>query len=132
LTRLSVERGAAVEQEGTAGFVVACAHCGAELDVQGLALSLLAAMAASTANRRTEPKNVAPLCEGLRPREEQVLQLVAEGWRVTSIADRLGISDHTVRKHLQGVYRKVGVRSQAELVEWVHAMSESRTWEAGR
>ena len=29
-------------------------------------------------------------------------------------------------EHLQGVYRKVGVRSQAELVEWLHAMSDSR------
>jgi DNA-binding CsgD family transcriptional regulator len=39
-----------------------------------------------------------------------------------------------VRKHLQGVYRKVGVRNQAELVEWVHAMSDphASSSEAGR
>lgn len=110
--------------EGTAGFVVACAHCGAELDVQGLTLALLTAMAASTASSNTGPSNVARRYKGLRPREEEVLQLLAEGWRVTSIAERLGITDHTVRKHLQGVYRKVGVRNQAELVEWLHAMSQ--------
>jgi DNA-binding NarL/FixJ family response regulator len=127
VTRASVEKGASVADAGTTGFVVACAHCGAELDVQGLTLSLLAAMAASTAGQTTGPSLASRWCEGLRPREEEVVQLLFEGWRVTSIAERLGITGNTVRKHLQRVYRKVGVRNQTELVEWLHGMSLPHT-----
>jgi len=53
----------------------------------------------------------------LSPRELEVLQPFMEGRRVAKIARRLSISPHTVRNHLQSIYRKLGVRSQAELIE---------------
>lgn len=53
----------------------------------------------------------------LSPREMEVVRLFMEGHRVSNIAGVLYISQHTVRNHLQSVYRKLGVSSQAELIE---------------
>lgn len=50
----------------------------------------------------------------LRPRELEVLQLLAAGRRNRAIADDLGISENTVKFHVAGVYRKLGVSSRAE------------------
>jgi DNA-binding CsgD family transcriptional regulator len=50
-------------------------------------------------------------------REKQILQLVGEGKRPSTIADLLFLSEHTVRNHLKRLYRKLGVHSAAELRE---------------
>jgi DNA-binding CsgD family transcriptional regulator len=55
--------------------------------------------------------------DSLSSRESEVAQLLLEGDRVSSIARGLFISRHTVRNHLQSIYRKLGVGSQAELIE---------------
>jgi DNA-binding CsgD family transcriptional regulator len=62
----------------------------------------------------------APACPDLdllSPRESEVVQLFMEGQRVSNIAGILFISQHTVRNHLQSIYRKLEVSSQAELIE---------------
>lgn len=46
-------------------------------------------------------------------RELEVLGLVAKGMTNRGIAARLGISEHTVRRHLQNLFRKLGVSSRA-------------------
>ena len=43
--------------------------------------------------------------------------------RGPAIAERLYISQSTVRNHLKAIYRKVGVSSQSELIEWVASLS---------
>lgn len=48
----------------------------------------------------------------LTPREREVLQLIAEGHTNSSIAERLVISPHTVRTHVQHVLQKLGVHSK--------------------
>ena len=53
----------------------------------------------------------------LSEREREILSELAAGSRVPSIATRLFISPHTVRNHLKAIYRKLGVGSQAELIE---------------
>jgi DNA-binding CsgD family transcriptional regulator len=50
---------------------------------------------------------------GLTARELEVLRLVAAGRSNHAIAVELFISDHTVRRHLQNVFRKLGVSSRA-------------------
>ncbi len=51
----------------------------------------------------------------LTRREIEVLQLVAAGRRNREIAGQLCISTKTVEFHLRNVFRKLGVRSRAEL-----------------
>lgn len=60
------------------------------------------------------------LVERLRlvsPREWEVLERLRTGLRVATIARELSISPNTVRNHLKSIYRKLGVRSQTELLE---------------
>jgi DNA-binding NarL/FixJ family response regulator len=45
-----------------------------------------------------------------------VLELVARGWRNREIGAALFIAPGTVRKHLDNVYAKLGVRSCAQVV----------------
>jgi DNA-binding CsgD family transcriptional regulator len=57
----------------------------------------------------------------LTEREREVLTQLASGDRVPAIAKKLFISPHTVRNHLKGIFRKVGVGSQTALLERVRA-----------
>ncbi len=50
---------------------------------------------------------------GLTAREVEVLRLVAEGKTNREIATALILSDHTVRRHLQNIFNKIGVSSRA-------------------
>jgi DNA-binding NarL/FixJ family response regulator len=47
----------------------------------------------------------------LTPREAQVLELLAAGCRHVEVAERLGVSPHTVSSHAKNIYRKLGVRN---------------------
>lgn len=55
---------------------------------------------------------------GLSEREREVLELVGEGLPNKRIAQRLGITERTVKGHLTTIYRQIGVtdRLQAALV----------------
>jgi DNA-binding NarL/FixJ family response regulator len=55
------------------------------------------------------------------PREWEVLERLRTGLRVSTIARELEISPNTVRNHLKSIYRKLGVRSQTELLEQLRA-----------
>ena len=61
-----------------------------------------------------EPLAAAAEVEGLSPREKDILELLAEGFPNKQIADRLGLTDGTVRWHLRHVYHKLHVRSRTE------------------
>lgn len=54
--------------------------------------------------------------ELLTSRELEVLGAIMEGFTNKEIARRLGISLHTVKFHVESVFRKLGVRSRAEAV----------------
>jgi DNA-binding NarL/FixJ family response regulator len=47
-------------------------------------------------------------------REREVLKLVAHGLTNGEIADRLYLSESTVKSHLSSTFRKLGVSSRAE------------------
>ena len=55
--------------------------------------------------------------EVVSPREQEVLELLVQGHRVSKIAEALFVSPHTVRNHLKSLYRKLDVHSQAQLIE---------------
>ena len=50
---------------------------------------------------------------GLSDRELEVLRLVASGKSNREIASTLVISEHTVARHLQNIYTKLGLSSRA-------------------
>jgi DNA-binding CsgD family transcriptional regulator len=54
----------------------------------------------------------------LTPRERQVLHLVTGGHRNSDMAARLSISVRTVEVHRANLMRKLGVRNQAELIQY--------------
>ena len=53
---------------------------------------------------------------GLTEREIQILRLVADGRTNASIAQTLGVSPRTIAKHLEHLYRKLGISSRAAAV----------------
>ena len=54
--------------------------------------------------------------EDLSAREREILDQLAEGLPYKQIADRLGISPHTVHNHLRKIYGKLHVQSRTEAV----------------
>ncbi len=51
---------------------------------------------------------------GLTAREEEILELLTQGYANKEIADRLSVSFDTVRTHLRHIYEKLHVRSRTE------------------
>jgi len=62
-----------------------------------------------------QPHPTAPV-DGLTPRELEVLRLLAEGLPNKTIADRLHISEHTVKFHVNAILSKLGAQSRTEAV----------------
>jgi two-component system nitrate/nitrite response regulator NarL len=52
----------------------------------------------------------------LTPREIEIVRMVARGLRNKAIAERLSISEGTVKVHLHNIYEKFGVDGRLELV----------------
>ncbi len=60
----------------------------------------------------------------LTPRERSVLEALAAGASTSQIADRLGLSDKTVRNHLSNIFTKLRVtdRTQAVIKARAHGL----------
>ena len=56
----------------------------------------------------------APPPHGLSRRELEVLRLLAAGESNRQIAGRLGLSPHTIERHVANLYRKIGARGRAD------------------
>jgi len=65
---------------------------------------------------RGAPPAAPDLPESLTPREIEVLQLLSQGLANKAIASRLGISDHTVKFHVNAILGKLGVQSRGEAI----------------
>jgi two-component system nitrate/nitrite response regulator NarL len=57
-----------------------------------------------------------PLVETLTPREIEVLQLIGQGLSNRAIAERLAISEHTAKFHVNAILGKLGAQTRAEAV----------------
>jgi DNA-binding NarL/FixJ family response regulator len=53
---------------------------------------------------------------GLTQRESQVLELIVRGYSNRTIASRLLLGDETVKTHVRGIYRKLGVNDRSQAV----------------
>jgi DNA-binding NarL/FixJ family response regulator len=56
----------------------------------------------------------------LTEREREIIRLVAQGHSNKEIADKLSISDSTVRHHMTSIFDKVGVSSRQKLLVQAH------------
>jgi two-component system, NarL family, nitrate/nitrite response regulator NarL len=79
----------------------------------GLAVLDPALAAALIGSRTNVPASPA---EALTPREVEVLRLMAEGLPNKAIARQLGISEHTVKFHVNAILGKLDVESRTEAV----------------
>ncbi len=61
-----------------------------------------------------KPLTTATQVENLSPREQEILELVSQGFANKHIAQRLGVSDGTIRWHLRHVYDKLHVASRTQ------------------
>src|SRR6266568_4782957 len=51
-------------------------------------------------------------------REQQVIQLVAEGLKNREVAEAIGIKEHIVKNYLRVIYDKLGLWNRVELALW--------------
>jgi DNA-binding NarL/FixJ family response regulator len=63
-------------------------------------------------------KSARPIAQGLTKRENEVLELVAQGKSNQEVADTLFISTKTVETHKTNILEKLGLRNTAELVKY--------------
>jgi two-component system nitrate/nitrite response regulator NarL len=109
-------------REGARGLLLRTAsveHLGAALAAVAHGLAVIdPAFAAALLPVARDQSPTQPV-EDLTPRELQVLRLMAEGQSNKVIARALGISEHTVKFHVNAILGKLNVASRTEAV--VHA-----------
>ncbi len=60
---------------------------------------------------------------GLSSRETEVMDLLARGNSVAKIADRLVISENTVRTHSKNIYAKLNINKRQELIDMLEGVA---------
>ena len=53
----------------------------------------------------------------LTPREREVFEHLRHGRRPSAIAQRLAVSDHTVRSHVKAIYKKLDIHSRRSFLD---------------
>jgi DNA-binding CsgD family transcriptional regulator len=56
----------------------------------------------------------------LSHRESEVIALLASGRANAEMAAALGVSVHTIERHVANIFHKIGVRNRAEATAWAH------------
>ena len=54
-------------------------------------------------------------------RENQVIELVAQGLKNREVADAIGTTEHVVKNYLRIIYDKLGLWNRVELALWYEA-----------
>jgi DNA-binding NarL/FixJ family response regulator len=83
-------------------------------DVRALSQPRTTAVAADV-HERTDPS-----LDALTARERQVLTLVSEGYQNKLIADRMALSEHTVKAHVHNLIAKLRVTNRTQAAAYLH------------
>jgi DNA-binding NarL/FixJ family response regulator len=123
MTRVAV----VAESEEVRAAIAAALRTSPTFDVVGVSASTkdvspAAEMVISARERRPSTQTIAPTMRDhatapvLTHREQQILELLADGLGNKQIAARLGITTNTVKTHLELLFDKLDVSSRAEAV----------------
>ena len=72
--------------------------------------------------RRLLPQPTSPLVESLTTRELEILALLRERWSNKEIAQKLGITPVTVKRHIANLFGKLGVTKRRDAVATAEAL----------
>jgi DNA-binding NarL/FixJ family response regulator len=111
-----VESAATMRRAGVAGVLPR--HAPATRIAAGLAAVAAGLVVIDPAFASAEPavsRASAPI-EELTPREHEVLDLLADGLANKAIARQLGLSEHTVKFHVNAILAKLNAQSRTEAV----------------
>jgi DNA-binding NarL/FixJ family response regulator len=96
----------------------------AALHAIAVGLIVRAPLARDRGFERARTRRVHPL---LTPRELEILTAISDGLSNKAIAKRLVISQHTVKFHVESLFKKLSVRTRAEAVaKGIERLSEER------
>jgi DNA-binding NarL/FixJ family response regulator len=74
----------------------------------------------AVASERSTGKVGAAMVESLTKREREIVSLIAEGLTNRELANRLCISEATIRTHLTSIFLKLGVTDRLKLVVYAY------------
>lgn len=69
--------------------------------------------------RKYQSNAFRPAC-GLTNREMEIISLLSSGSSNQQIADKLFVSEHTVKSHLYNIFRKINVHNRIQALNWIH------------
>jgi DNA-binding NarL/FixJ family response regulator len=75
-----------------------------------------------------KPPRNARLLDTLTPREREIVAMVSLGLKNKAIAERLFISETTVRHHLTSIFSKLSVTSRLELMRYAYSTAATGTF----
>lgn len=93
-------------------------HAGEAWLDPSLMAKVLSEMSGARRSRKKDPE--AAKISTLTNREREVLALVSEGLKNKEIAERLFISEWTVRHHVTSIFSKLGVSDRVELILYAY------------
>ena len=97
-------------------------HAGEALLDPTVQLRVIRALSGDVRTPRREPA----LPDDLSPREAEVLRLIAQGLNNREIAERLFVTEATVKTHINNIFGKAGLRDRAQAVVYAirHGLAE--------
>lgn len=69
--------------------------------------------------RKQQSNAFRPAC-GLTHREMDIISLLSTGASNQQIAEKLFVSEHTVKSHLYNIFKKINVKNRLQALNWIH------------